>query len=610
MDFLVTSGNLGERLAPTHLHPYQLDKSTGPLECFRRASLMVFAPAGFTRSLLAGYAICGGRMFHQNDAAFSSLPPLTCDAHGVYALLRVSPEGEAFAQSDITGQYPLFYATDGGSFLSNNCHLIERALLAIGRRPMRSTIAIAQSLGYGTPMGSASAVTGIQLVPPRHEVRITPEGVMTLHERCAAASVYQSDDDYASLIAQAEEDMRTVAGAVMDCSASRILCDLTGGADSRLALAALLSTGASARDRIEVFCISNYPAADRIVADHIAYKYGLRGANVPSDNQTEYLPPDRTIRRGLFRTFGLKLSDQTDVGHLRFPSLCRVSGYFGEMSRSFGTTVRTLPRNGMELATRYFSRRDARSMLLTDDARQEIIAAMAAQADRLLEAGCSASQLLKILYCENRCRYHFGLPSRLSNDVRIAVSPLYSVRAIRAASRLSYADLANNRAGFDLISRLAGTEFALEPRAESRWSPSLVPAAWAEPYLAIPTVRAGGPRLAPELAIHLDRGYRRPARENQSQYQRAMAERGRSSRFLNVPLYQAMVTELIGDMAPSEELWRWLDRDQILAVAKAEPSDIEAGACGSNGRLILANQLPVVAGLLWYNREEEACSVE
>ena len=474
---------------------------------------------------------------------------------------------------------------------------------------MRSIRAIAHSLGYGTPIGSASAVTGIHLLPPRHEIRITPEGVLTLHERYAAASIYQSDDDYESLIAQAEEDLRSTAGAVMASSASQILCDLTGGADSRLALAALLSRGASARERIEVFCISKYPAADRIVADHIAHKYGLRGANVPSNNQTEYLPPDRTIRRGLFRTFGLKLSDQTDVGHLRFPSLCRVTEYFGEMSRSFGTTVRSLPRNGQELATHYFSRRDARSMLLTNDAREEIVTTMAAQADGLLEAGCSASQLLKILYCENRCRYHFGLASRLSNDVRIAVNPLYSMHAIRAASRLPYQDLANNRAGFDLICRLAGTAFALEPRADSRWSPSLVPPDWAESYPAVPTVRAGGPRLAPELAIHLHQSYRQPA-PGQSQYHRAMAQRGRSSRFRNVPLYQAMVTEIAGDIAPSDELWRWLDRDQILAVAKAEPSDIEAGAYGAYGRLILAKQLSVVAGLLWYKREEEPCSVE
>ena len=94
MDFLVTSGNVGERLAPAHLQPYQLDKSSGPLACFRRAALTVFAPAGFAGSLFAGYAICNGRLFHQNETAFAGPSDTEGDSHGVYALLRISPDGE------------------------------------------------------------------------------------------------------------------------------------------------------------------------------------------------------------------------------------------------------------------------------------------------------------------------------------------------------------------------------------------------------------------------------------------------------------------------------------------------------------------------------------
>src|SRR5690606_18330365 len=117
--------------------------------------------------------------------------------------------------------------------------------------------------------------------------------------------LYASDEDYRELLDRAEQRLRQTAIAVCESPVKEVVCDLTGGVDSRLTLASFLAIGQ--RRRVRVFCTAKYPRADRIVVDHLANKYGLRGATVALDNQLHDLSFEDKARRGVFRTFGLKL---------------------------------------------------------------------------------------------------------------------------------------------------------------------------------------------------------------------------------------------------------------------------------------------------------------
>lgn len=610
MDFLIATRSL-VGIDPVRLEPYCLFRpECEPLTTTNLAGLSAFsvgAPArsGDALALFDGCALLDGRLVREPDCETVRRLLASPITSGVFAAALID-NGELHVRCDATSQYPLFYTRlDHGFLISNNCHLVEQAMMHIGLSPKRSAETVAFSLGYGCNFGNRSGVVGIDLLPPRNELKGDGE-TLSIAEFISARALYESETCYDELLRAAEQEMRTVASAVAALDGP-VYCDMTGGADSRLTLAAFIGVGAASR--VQAYCIGGVNTPDRLVVDLLAHKYGIRGADMIHDNLTEELEFEDILRRGAFRNAGLKPAAGQDLGPVYFPNSSRVTGYFGELARSFGGAPKVDSDNpARSIAEGYFVGRDRRSMYLTEDARQGLTDAATQDIERILAAGIPSAQSNKIMYCENRSRYHFGLTARLMNTVRLAIHPLYSFTQIRAAGELSAPDLAANKLGFDLTSRLAGYDFTLEPRAQSRWSERVIPECLRASYATVPTIKPGDAPLAPPADIRLRTLFKRTKR-TESELENLMLKRGLPERFQKIASYRAVARGLIAEMGSGDEFWRHVDRDHVIAVMETDPMTLDQADLGSNRRLIAANVSALAVGLIWYMRRDTPSTV-
>ena len=458
--------------------------------------------------------------------------------------MRHEGDGSIAVAIDPFGYYPLHvYHRDGVLCLGNRVSRMAEALERLGRPVPRDVTVHAWFTVQGSAVGLPSARRSIGLLPPGATIRVDPRNRVRAERRPVTDLLY-AGRPFAELADEAAEEIVGNLRALARGDFDHWVCDLTGGMDSRLVLAAVLGEGL--QDALVFHTIGGHPNSDANVAALIRRRFGLRrGVDVhpaPSVQRTplEWMRTTLGQTGGLMSTF-FKVAPAPDAPsrHLW------IGGGSGELLREFWSSGAPAPapipapRRRLRRLLRAALGRPApapegsvlhakagsvrtRARLLRPEAREAFAAAVEDFARDSLAAGVAPEHVGDHYYLATRARYHFGVFWATSPRARF--HPLYSPAALRAAHALPNEEKAANRLGFELMRRLR-PELLRLPFAGKRWPPLVMPDA------PEPVTRATPPLGDPDeraVSVHPP-GPRAPKREP-SEWERRLVARGAKSR--------------------------------------------------------------------------------
>ena len=194
------------------------------------------------------------------------------EIEGCFSAVAIARSGGALqAFSDCVGQRTLRYARVGDGYIISPHDIL---LLATGLVPYRINERALQSLAvYGWPLGEESLAEGIETLRPYQSLKLSASGGceierLSFPERRAEARV--DETIAAELIATAESA----------CKTGDVVVELSAGADSRAALAAVLANKRAAD--VTCFSAGDPQSTDVKVAREIARRIGARFENPPT----------------------------------------------------------------------------------------------------------------------------------------------------------------------------------------------------------------------------------------------------------------------------------------------------------------------------------------
>ena len=415
---------------------------------------------------------------------------------GAHALVY-ERETSLIVRPDISAQYPVFYHSSGGRFaISDNIHLI-RSLFDL--TPSVTNVVMQPTWHSSTT--DTTQYDDVFLVPSRHFLRVVNRRITLV--------CYKSREDFHSLFGSYKEAMEVIADRLRKrCAAimaatedfGHRIVDVSGGVDSRMTLAGFLSTGQARR--MQYFSLGTHPTnPDRNVSDHLIAEFGLvRGEFLQNGSRRTYTPAAR-LSAGSFRYMGLKNYNFSDIEDTEIEGYCRVTGYFGEFTKSFGSPLMRkveLPMDSLIAAQRAFKNLSPDITFLTDAGFDAATRTMADAFSGIL-MDVDKRMVNYHIYIENKGPFHFGVHSCVANKKRTAIDPLLDPMIMSAARFLTERQSRTNRVAFDLFRALGQDKLARYPLAGTRWSKAAFGKGHEEYYAATVPVLPDTPALGPEL---------------------------------------------------------------------------------------------------------------
>ncbi len=418
---------------------------------------------------LDGIAVSDGRLLDSEGVESQKLDSFIQVARrtrGNFVLLCEHGD-EIFVSTDPLGTYPLFLYDGGPFLLSNNIFLIEDALglLDVKLRPDR------RLFGWETTFHSGCFdCTGFE------DVRLAPLGAVAVASESGVrfitrpqADLLYSARSFDELIDSAAQEIIENVQALASGIFTHRVCDLTGGMDSRLVLAALLHAGL--KDSFVFETKGKYPHPDENISRMLRQRFGLTHALDAHPPSTEEAGSLAGMRSFLARTFG-SYTMLINIGADAPPTkdVLRLHGSMGETFRGFYTGV--YGSSARPRMKPFYERIEKSGALLAKAIRQEQKEAISRWAEDSEQEGVRAEDLLDMAYIAHRNRYHFGITWRAGSIARTSFYPLYSPAAVQAAYKLRAEERTANRVGYELMMRFS-PELVELPFAEKGWNPSI-----------------------------------------------------------------------------------------------------------------------------------------
>jgi hypothetical protein len=362
-------------------------------------------------------------------AAVAAYGPADAADHlrGLFTAVVVGADGSGAAIADALGFAFLFHATtEDLVVVSSEPGLAARAIARPGAPPILDALGVAGMAHTHDRIGQVTGFAGVSGLPPGAWVELRAGHSPRVHQRPhpwlpTDAMLGASHHD---LVEQAALDIEDEILAARTYPAERHLADLTGGKDSRLVLAAVVSAGAV--HDFEFWTDGPPELPDVQIARELAEELSL--------------PFDSGFHRGRYAggyldqvvAFVEHTAGMHSLWTLKSPPVdhepwVRLNGLFGEAIRS---KVHR-PLASVDEAIRFRQRRFGRLGLLRPDAR----AWWRKQVRRRLvddaPAGATPADLVDTFQWKERSRNSFGLRETIGGIPRLF--PLYSLPLIRAA---------------------------------------------------------------------------------------------------------------------------------------------------------------------------------
>ena len=559
-----------------------------------------------------GMAVARGRLIQDESGLGPANPRAFAErARGVFSLVSVEPQRVSIA-SDPLSVYPLWYWQSGDLFVcSNNAHLIRTVLAEVGIQLQKDAGFFAWQLIFQNGVADSTGYEGVRWTPFGHCVTISSGegGVDVAMEPLEASSVerlYRPDQPTDALIDQAQAEISENVIALSSGDFRMRVCDLSGGLDTRVMVAAVLGHGLEGKFGFNTAGTRSTP--DGNVAALVRARYGLRHSVYVSSPQRDDPAFTTQLRSMLFRTYGcFGQLTSTGLGLRSDRRMLHLNGGCGETLR--GPYSAGLAENTSALDSRINHVR-AYGGLLRPEARDELSQTLSELFADAAQAGFIGADAADQHYIEHRNRQFMGTQCRARLNFQSLAFPLYSPAAIAAA--FSGPPKRRGIAGvhFGLIDRLFPEllEIPLEGRT---WDPDLYRGHPQEATLAqLDAVKPGDPDLAPSsyedrlvpfertsCAIPAD-----PAPEPTA-WERKMSAEGRHWTWVNL---EASLGWLRETAAPPDGLDPIATVFDPAAVREFTARDLDSFTNSTDIRHVYRLQ----AALLWLGDQELAIPLE
>jgi hypothetical protein len=405
-----------------------------------------------TRASFAGIGVFGDRLCP------SGQPPPSAIGRGNYMVVRIEC-GTTRIIADPLGTYPVFYF-DGPNFFaaSNDIFRLREALAQLGAECPRLSLIYAGFITLGCAPGGITGFEGIRMLPVGAEIVFRADGSAGIERRPLADLLYCSAD-LDELLERADDEIRSNVRAIATGGFDDLSCDLTGGMDSRLVVAAILAERLG--NAFSMVTRGDQSAPDAQVAAMIREKFGLRRSS-GGVSKVGTQEPLSGLQHALWRSQGMM---ELPFIFASPPAFMRLTGGLGELMRTFWSN----PPDGPPLGRLHQNLARAGTKYISPFAARRLRRMIAEDATAILEEGVASEDLGDAFYLASRNRYHFGVPWRGSGA---QFHPLYSPAAIAAAHKLRRERRRINAVGHALMSRWS-RDLAAMPFADKAWHHSL-----------------------------------------------------------------------------------------------------------------------------------------
>lgn len=414
------------------------------------------------------------------------------ELYGQYTLLSLPENGTGLVTPDFASIDPIFLATgDECTAISNRAGLCAQAVTPDGVTPERSLTGAGWVICHTEPFfDGETGYWDAERTPLGAHVAITPgRGAEVVScERCPLGPMGETAT-YEEVLSGVEEDLRRSIRAIAALPMEDRQLGLSGGIDSRLLTAVILSEGLEEKFRFVTFGSPERP--DAIVARDITRKYGLNWTLV-DHSQRSIVEERAEILTHTSLAEGL-MNGWNSVGALTFSGGVRLTGLAGEYLR-WGKTSRAglSVTNEAELVA--LMRRAIKFDLL-GVMRPEVLEyyhrTVALWVHEQLERGETLQQVPTYFNQTGQSRHRFAVVHAWGE--RMTLTPFFTPPIVRANQKLPLSQRPNVGFQVDLMRRYL-PDLTRMPFAEQGWSAEAVAhLPDSDDYVLIPPVLAVSP---------------------------------------------------------------------------------------------------------------------
>lgn len=421
---------------------------------FDKESFLIDSKVAVPSDLSAFYGYCfnNEKLYHYK----SELPDLhelwkeRARNTGVFSCV-LSFENKTVIFSDPLSQYTLFYKKeqDGSFLISNNIFSI-----AANTECIIDEAAMLNCVSYFSPIGNKTLLEGVKTLKPYQYIELTRNQNSLDFNIKDIGAVDLSASTYEELLSLCVDRIKQRAKAVINSGVP--IVQLTGGQDSRLSLAALLSV--SEPERFKVSCFGGELSEDKKIFNLLKKKFGLKETSMFLSGDKPGNFEEAKLAARVFN--GLKHSAQSNYNCAFNPEHIEITGYFSEgLLKDFGNYF----KGGIFSPFQYAKKVSALSRHIFDAASFNLYEEISAKE----LSGVPYVERLNWLYLNNRSTAQMGAQSIANNRCFIGADVIYDPFLIALYSKCPFTSQQKAEGALicELTRLLAGDALAFAPLA-------------------------------------------------------------------------------------------------------------------------------------------------
>jgi hypothetical protein len=391
---------------------------------------------------------------------------------GVFSAVSLESSGGGCIASDPLGLGLIYVAeTDEFMVFSNRAGLAASAITPPHRTPMRDPIGVGWLVYCGNIIGNATGFAGVRAIPPGNWAELDPVHGPVLRERSDPPWQFGDSDgtaDADQLISLVRDDIAAALRTIVDLPGPQRRADITGGKDSRLILALLISEGLADKVDFRTFGAPSLP--DVVIGKDVAQRFGLaHQAHTPEPLSGDDF--EQRLRIHTFRTSGMLGAWDLKFWPIRSIQSVYINGLCGEILRCNYPDYRDISTTDHLLRAFQAGMPFDKLDLIKPDLRARYDQEAA---DSLLAGpwnGDEPLDLMDVFFLKNRLRRWSG--TEQETDCSNRLFPLYSLIGMRTAFAIGHTRRRSAFIHFEVIRRCS-EELAKLPLANAQWAEELV----------------------------------------------------------------------------------------------------------------------------------------
>ncbi|CAJ0910236.1 hypothetical protein [Alcaligenes faecalis] len=358
----------------------------------------------------------------------------------------------------LSGSMLFYYKENENWFISSDLESLLLVLKESGIEPEKRFDYLTELISTGNGGFVPSSYEGVCVLDPFEYILITRDSVEILlspeHDKLLSPV---SDIEKKNLFHTVREEFVNNVRSVSQSSIKNKVAHLTGGFDSRLVLAALLSSGID-HDLFNVMCSGNEETNDKVIAKKLASHYDLIFTNSDGRNSANAFEPGKA----LFPSMGMV---RANIPSRFLEDYVVMSGGYGGLLRSVYGSRASLSNNSIEnVLTSLFGKRfssNENSGIISKRFYDFYYAEFERYINKIKACGLPVNSILDYIFATKRNRYYIGSISALYSKYSPRVDPLYSVNALRLSLSLTEQERKSNVLGLNLLRSFDETMISL-----------------------------------------------------------------------------------------------------------------------------------------------------